>query len=259
VDVATAEQLHDDLLAAMPDGAKHDPAICPFCVEKAKDSTTSAIPPGSAGPGVTDSSDPQEHGGRTTPAMSDTTSANLTQEAHEALVQKAVREATEATDAVLKTKIDEIAELTKSVTTLTQERDDAKSDLTRVNGELDKAQVDLKAAQDEVASLKAEVAKRDEDAAHAETASKRAEQVKNLKLFNDDFVSERAGGWSLLTEDDWAARLEEWKAMKPTTPEGDPPKDDTAMSGSNGNLTKDPDKADDKKPVRPARAVLGLK
>lgn len=193
--------------------------------------------------------------------MSETTSANLTQEAHEALVQKAVKEATEQTDAVLKTKLDEIATLTESSTTLTQERDDAKSELTRVNGELDKAQVDLKAAQDEVASLTAEVAKRDEDAALAETASKRADQVKNLKLFKDDFVTERASAWASLSEDDWAARLEEWTAMKPTeTPSGDTTKTDTAMSGSNGNLTQDPpttDEAADKK--RPGRAVLGLK
>jgi chromosome segregation ATPase len=192
--------------------------------------------------------------------MSETTSANLTQEAHEALVQKAVKEATEQTDAVLKTKIDEIATLTESIKTLTEEKDDATSDLTRVNGELDKAQVDLKTAQDEVASLKAEVAKRDEDAALAETASKRAEQVKNLKLFTDDFVTERASTWASLSEDDWAARMEEWKAMKPAeTPSGDTTKADTAMSGSNGNLTKDPptDEAADKK--RPGRAVLGLK
>lgn len=253
--------MHDDLLANMPEGVRHDSDTCPFCVDKAAQSaTTSRIPPAeSGGPDVSGHKSQHEHTeGGTSKTMSD-----ISQETHDALLQKAVADAISTTEKALATKTEEAAELTGKVTKLEEELEAAKADNERLNKELDTSQVTLKAAQDEVASLKADIAKKDEEAEKAEIAQKRTEQVKNLGLFADEYVTEKAKAWAELSDESWSERLEEWAKLKPAG-SGDSTKDDTAsaMSGTSDGLTKDSgtDKASeetDKKPG-PRRAVLGL-
>lgn len=253
-------RLHDDLVASMPEGARHDSDICPFCVDKATQTatTTSRIPPASSGgPDVseTDQSQTNTEGG--TPQPMDT----ISKETHDALLQKAVADATSVTEKALETANENNKELTAKLEKLESDNASLKADNDRINGELDKAQVSLKTAQDEVASLKQDIAAKEEQAAKAELASKRGEQVKNLGLFDEKVISERASAWADLAEDDWAARVEEWQHLKPASTTTTSTKTDTAsaMSGTSEELTKEPatETASESKP--PARrAALGL-
>lgn len=257
VETAEAVELHNTLLASMPEGAKHDSDICPFCVDKAfnTDSTASGNPPGPAGPDVSgqDSQHEVEKGG-TSETMTD-----ISQEAHEALVKKAVEEAIAATEKALLTKTEEAATATSKVGELEDEVAKLKADNDRINGELDTAQVSLKTAQDEVETLKADIAAKDEAAAKTEIASKRSEQVKTLGLFTEEYIGEKAEAWAGLSDDAWTERLDEWAKLKPA---GETKTDTaSAMSGTTEQLTdgdKNTDTAAEEKKPTARRAILGL-
>lgn len=255
-----AVKLHDELLADMPDQARHDAETCPFCIDKSKlDSAqnaaaTSRIPPAAGGQDVSDSQVPTNTEGGTPKNMPDI--EQISKETHEALLTKAVNDAVAATEKALQTITAERDELKAQAETLTSEEATLTADNERLNKELDTAQVTLKAAKDEVAQLKADIAKKDEDATKAELASKRAEQVKNLKLFDEEYVQEKASSWADLDEAAWTERLQEWRQLKPT---GDSAGNNTdaasVLTGTTESLTKTP--APDKKtPAR--RAALGL-
>lgn len=175
----------------------------------------------------------------------------IAQETHDALLQKAVEDATSEAKA-------EIARLQEQVSSLTQERDTAQGRVTeleqaneQVNSELDQAQVQLRTVQEERDELKAEIAKRDEEGQFAELATQRAEQVRNLGLFPEDYIQEKARAWAEISEDDWAGRVEEWKQAKGgTTPSPELPDEQaSAMTGTTETNGK---------PVSARRAVLGL-
>ena len=112
MDTAVALKLHDDLLAAQPEGARHDSDICPLCVEKASQATASD-PSRFGGPDVSKSSTQSTEGGDN-PTMSD-----ISQEAHNALLKQAVAdavaEATKATESALATKTGEAADAAKRI------------------------------------------------------------------------------------------------------------------------------------------------
>ena len=179
----------------------------------------------------------------------------LSRETHEALLHKALTDAASATSADLNTAKDEIAQLKTENDQVKTELAELKVEHERVNGDLDKAQIDLKTATDEVASLKADVEAAAEKASKAELAAKRADQVKNLSLFGDEYIAEKASAWADLAEADWAERVEEWRNLKPATTAGET---DTAsaMSGTSEGLTKEP--ATESKPKSARRAALGL-
>lgn len=188
--------------------------------------------------------------------MSD--SASISTETHEALLAKAVADATAATEAALERKMTEAAELASAKTQLETEVATLKEDNSRLSRDLDKAQVDLKGATDEVASLKADIAAKDEQARLTSVASARTEQVKNLSLFPDDYIGEKASSWAQLSDDAWAERVDEWSKARPAAAAGETKTETaSAMTGTSGQLTKDVDVASDNKP--PARrSVLGL-
>lgn len=256
-----AVKLHDDLLAGMPEGARHDSDICPVCVDKATrvEPTTSRNPSRrKGGPDVSDSSQqsPDEHGGRDTKTMSE--NDMISKETHEALLEKALKDATSATEGALQRKTEEASQLKDENERLSTESTDLKAENERLNKELDDAQVSLKASKDEVARLEGEIETAKAEAARAEIASKRVEQVKNLGLFEDDYVAEKARAWADMSDEAWAERLDEWAKLKPAT-SGEPRKTDSAsaMSGTSEDLTKDhSDSASKKTPAR--RAALGL-
>jgi hypothetical protein len=90
-----------------------------------------------------------------------------------------------------------------------------KTENDRLNTELDSAQVKLTAATEEVSSLKKDISEKEEAAKVAEIASKRTDQVKNLKLFDDEFITtERAARWAAQTDEAWTEQLEEWKTAQ---------------------------------------------
>lgn len=256
-----AAQLHDELLAQKVDGARHDATLCPFCrsndtAGKSHASVPSGDEPSGAAP-ITN--DPTTEGGTHDMTASATETATLSKETHEALLAKAVTDATAATNAALERKTNELAELTTKHDTLNTEATGLRDEVARLNKELDTAQVDLKAARDEAASLKADNAAKDEAARVEKVKTTRVDQVKNLKLFPDEYVTEKAEAWAKLPDEDWTDRVDEWTKAKPATASTANAGADTAsaMTGTSGELTKDVDSAsEDTKPAR--RAVLGL-
>lgn len=267
METAEAIALHDQLLVSPPAGARHDRDICPICVDKATETAhpPSRIPPGSAGPDVSDiqnKSHTTTEGGTPEP-MSDNASTAISQETHQALLQKAVTDATAATDAALQTVTAERNELKTKLDAAEAESATLKADNARLNGDLDKAQVELKTATDKAAELEGDLAKEREDRAKADVASKRIEQVKNLNLFGDDYITdEKAQSWANLDEAAWTERLEEWSKLKPAeggTSTGGTADTASAMSGTTEKLTAggDADAASETKPSA-RRGVLGL-
>jgi hypothetical protein len=252
VELEQALKLHDDLLAAKPEEARHDSDICQFCVEKAS-GTSSENPPAVGRSDATDQTQPPRttEGGTTVP-MSD-----ITKETHEALLDKAVRDAVTTTETALAAKVEETAKLTTQVEELTTANAKLDEDNKRLNSELDAAQVAKKTAEDTAEALKKDLAAKDEAAAKAEIASKRTEQIRNLKLFPDEYIQERASSWAEISDEQWTERLDEWAKLKPAV-EGDKPAADaaSAMTGTTGGLTTAP--AGDGKPTNAKRAALGL-
>lgn len=261
METAVALKLHDDLLAAQPEGARHDSDICPLCADKAAQ-TTASDPSGSGRPDVSKSETTSTEGGDN-PTMSD-----ISQAAHEALlktaVAEAVAEATKTTEAALATKTSEADTSAARVTELETELATAKADNDRLNKDLDDAQVKLKAATDKVEELEKAAKEAADAAALQEVANKRAEQVKNLKLFPEEYVSEKASKWGALTDEAWGEQLEEWKQLKPASgSEAGTGATETAsaMTGTTEDLTKEQQDAaaagGSDKP-KPRRSVLGL-
>lgn len=255
VDAAAAMKMHDDLLASQPTGARHDSDICPLCVEKASASkATTSDPSGSGRPDV--SSQETEHTeGRTSQTMSD-----ISQEAHDALVAKAVKEAVTVTESALATKTTEATEAAAKVTALETEKAELAAEVERLNKDLDSAQVKLTSATEEVASLKDAATKAEAAAQIAEVASKRADQVKNLGLFDETYVSEKASKWAALDEASWTEQVEEWKQLKPATAAATNTDAASAMSGTTESLTKETstDVASETAKPKARRAALGL-
>ena len=179
----------------------------------------------------------------------------ISKDTHEALLAKAVSDAIAAVNtekAALETKV---SELTATTEGLTSEVAALKADNTRVSTELDTAQVSLKAATDEVASLKTDIASREEAAQRADIARARAEQVRNLGLFGEEYITEKASKWSEIDEAGWTDRLDEWKAAKGTAVDATSTTSTTtdtasAMTGTRGASTGGDSTA--------RRSVLGL-
>ena len=194
-------------------------------------------------------SDQEGEEGGTTP-VSDT----ITQETHEALLAKAVDDATRDARAEIATLTDKVAELTGQVEVAEARVVELEEANEQVNGELDQAQVQLKAATEERDQLKSDIARRDEQAQIDELARARAEQVRNLDLFPEEYVTEKAQSWAGVPEEDWADRIEEWKKAKgdgTAAPSSLPSDQASAMSGSS-------DETPATKKTSSRRAVLGL-
>lgn len=158
----------------------------------------------------------------------------ITQETHEALLDKALRDATASWEAEKADLINKVATLTEAVTAREEEVASLKTENERVNGELDTAQISLKAAQDETSQLREDIASAEEAKVKAELASKRAEQVRNLQLFPEDSITEKSARWAEMDEASWTERVTEWQAVKGQTPSPAPHTSDTAsaMTGS---------------------------
>lgn len=251
--------MHDQLLGSRPEGASHNAEICQFCVADKATQAEPTVPDPSRstrGPDVSDDN-PTTPEGRDTNPMTDTIST----ETHEALVKTKVADAVAATEAALATKTQEAASEKARADKAETELETVKADNAKINGELDTATLNLKAAQDKASQLEADLAAKDEASAKEKLATERASQVRNLKVFEDSYVDERASIWADVAEADWNARLDEWAKIRPASTEPANTDAASAMTGTTGDLTKEPEKgtdaaADSKPSAR--RAVLGL-
>lgn len=156
----------------------------------------------------------------------------ITKETHEALLQKAVDDAT----AQLR---EEKASIEAQLATTTTERDQAvkhadevETEVSRLEGELDTAQVKLKSAEDENASLKGDLSARDEALALKEKAGERAEEVRALGLFPEEHIVEKAERWAGYSDDEFAEVVADWKAARSTSKEEGSVETASRMSGS---------------------------
>ena len=132
--------------------------------------------------------------------MSDT--ENMSRETHEALLDKALREATADSSKQLDEAQAKLAGLESEKAGLEEANASLKTENAELSTKLDEAQVALKSAQDKVTELEGVIAKRDEAAKVAEIASARAEQVKKLGLFNEEYIAEKAQAWAGVSEED---------------------------------------------------------
>jgi len=255
--------MHDLLLENQPEGARHDSSICPVCADKAQADPSSRIPHGgNAGPDVSEANEntPSTEGGIPDP-MSDT----ISKETHDALLAKAVTDAT--ADAA--SKIDELTKANEKLTAdnaaLSSAKTTLESDNAELNKKLDAAEVEKNAAVEKASKAEQELEQTKADAAKADVASTRSTQVRNLKLFTDEQISERADRWAELSDEDWTDRLAEWAALKPSEAGETAPSDAaSALSGTTESLTTTDGTQDtaagkgDDKPPAARRAVLGL-
>jgi chromosome segregation ATPase len=241
-----AIELHDEALKLMPDGASHEESECTICVEKA------ALAEGGNNDEQSSSTEEAEEG-----IMSGTNTDTLSQETHDALLRTRVADATAALTA-------DNEALTEQVGSLISERDEAagkvsalEGEVARLNNELDTAQVELASASEKVTELESDIARRDEEAQLREVAQERAKQVRNLKLFADEAIDEKAERWAALSEEDWADRLEEWKGIQATNSgdqAGRVPAQETASTLT--GTSEGQEEAAEKQSAR--RRVLGL-
>ena len=147
----------------------------------------------------------------------DDTQETISKETHEALLDKAVRDATASLTTERDTLKAQVETLTTEKASLSEDFTAVKAENERLNGDLDTAQVSLKAATDEAAALKADIAAKDAEAEKATIASDRAAQVRNLGLFPEEYIADKASKWADVDEAAWTDRLDEWKALKGTS------------------------------------------
>lgn len=141
----------------------------------------------------------------------------ISTETHDALLDKAVRDAQAAWTTEKAALTASVSELTPKVESLTTENSSLKSENERLNGELDTAQVSLKTATDEVAQLRSDIAAAADKAARDEVANARIQQVKDLGLFTDEYIADKASKWADVDEDAWTERVEEWSKLRPAS------------------------------------------
>lgn len=188
------------------------------------------------------------------PEGGNTSMDTVTTEVHEALLAKAVDEA----KSVWAT---EKAELTVQVETLTQSATDKDAEIaslkevnTEVNGKLDTAEVALTAATEKATALEADIAAKDEEARLTALSTERAAQIRNLNLFPDELIDEKAARWAVLDELAWTERVEDWKAV--STASGSATTTPTETASAFTGTTDAPNGT--VKPGSARRAVLGL-
>ena len=198
---------------------------------------------------ASEQSSQDEEGGSTPVADNEKT---IAQETHEALLRKAVDDATEEARAEIAQLKEKVSDLSTTVETAEARVTELEQAHESTSAELDQAQVQLKTVTEENEQLKEDIASRDAEAEIAKVADERAEQVRNLGLFQEDYIKDKARVWAQVSEDDWSSRIEEWQQAKgDVVTTAAPQEQASAMSGASPAP-----KGGEKKSNR--RAVLGL-
>lgn len=210
--LAEAKQIHDALLAIVPEGESHDP--CDLCSVMSNETAAEESAP--AIRKEDNSMDPI-----------------YTQEQADSLVEAAVSKAKEAVAselaAALEPKDAEITEL--------------KTELADVQAKRDQDQVELAAAQAKATELEGEIARRDEEVAREARKSERLDKVTELKAFSEKYIEENVARFVAMDDEQFASFVEQVKDMATaivpaeTTSETVVP-EETAMKNEQGDLTK---------------------
>jgi uncharacterized protein (DUF3084 family) len=177
-----AKQVHDALLAMVPEGESHDP--CELC-------------------SVTSNETAAEESAPAIRKEDNSMDPIYTQEQADSLVEAAVTKANEvaaaALEAAMANKDAEMAEL--------------KTELADVQAKRDQDQVELAAAQTKVTELEGEIARRDEEVAKEARKSERLDAVAELKAFSEKYIEENTARWVDMTDEQFASFVEQTKDM----------------------------------------------
>lgn len=191
----TLKDIHDELLAKMPEGAEHQEAECAFCMSEV-------------------ASDPDNNGG----TMSDKT---FTEDEVKVAVTAAVAEAVKP----LQDKIasHEAASTEAEVDAkITAVREELEAQVAEIQLALDASTLDKEAAivaRDElVAFLDGEKAKADEEAETAKLRVERTAEVAKVASFPDDYIKANEERWSKMDDDAFVALLEDYKTFSANKP-----------------------------------------
>jgi DNA repair exonuclease SbcCD ATPase subunit len=200
--------IHDQLLADMPEGAEHDEATCPMCALEVEENTT----PGGSMPETFT----QEDLDAAVTAMSDTLQQRLKEleaQVQESEVGRAVAQATEAKDA-------EISQLQQRIDAAEASRTAAENKLN----EVEQFWVDAIATQQAASELDAR-------------KERRVTEAKQAGVFSDDYINENAERFAAMSDEDFSARLEEWRLIAAKTGESTPAPARTALAASASGQT----------------------
>ena len=180
-DVATSQEMHDKLLAEMPDGASHEEADCPFC------------------------NDVNSYGG------GDTMTKTYTEDELTTAVAAAVapiKEASEAKVAELESELEDLR-AAKADEETASEIDSLKAELEKAELRANEAEARIK----EITDYLAEQAELEEVASYLEAV--KAERLEVIKGFNfaEERVEANLDRWVAMSDDDFAALVEDYTAI----------------------------------------------
>lgn len=182
--------MHDRLLAQKPEGANHDPANCPFCAN----------------------SELEQSGG-------DHMTQTYSEEEVQSLVSKAVAEATKDLQdeiASLKQESEVDAKVAAAVAELEEK-------IKELQSSLDTAVLEAEAAKAEresvMAWLEEETQRAEREAEIAKLREERLAQVAEVASFPQDYLEHNAERWAAMSEEDFTAALEDYRAVSIKKPE----------------------------------------
>ncbi len=209
--------LHDRLLEAMPDGAVHVEGECPLCTVTAAETTATEG-------GVMPEQFTQADLDAAVSAATGSLQQRLTE--LEALAQDT--EVGKAVAAAVAEKEAAITELQTQLDAATAARTTAESKLTETETFWTEA-----------------IAAHEEALATAARREKRVEEAAQLGVFSSDYISEHADRFAAMSDDDFAARLEEWRLIAADRKTAVPPttamvasRTDQAPAGTQSKLSR---------------------
>ena len=185
----TIQELHDEMLKNMPEGASHDAEACPLCNPN---TTFNSIGGGD---------------------MKTYTEDEFTAAVHEAVAP--LQAEAEATVAALQAELDELkTEAAKS---------EVEGQIAEVQAELDKAEIRVAEAErayaDLVSYLEAEVAAAEQAALVEARREARRTAVKEASLLGDEYIDSKLDRWVAMDDESFEAMLEDWKTVSSSSRE----------------------------------------
>ena len=180
------KELHDLLMAEKPEGASHPADDCPYCKSDA---------------------DPKE---------AEEVSVSYTEEELKAKVDEAVSSATKELEAKVK-ELEEVRSASEVEAKLAEAKAEFETKVSEIQAQLDTAVLEAEKAKTEkeeiVAFLEAEGKKAEEAAALAARRDERLKQVAEVASFPEEYVEANADRWAGLDDEQFAALLEDYKAV----------------------------------------------
>lgn len=178
--------LHDQLLASKPEGAEHDEATCPLCAMETDESHDTN--PGGSMP--------------------------------ESFTQDDLDAAIAAATADLQKRLDELGaqvrdtEVGRAVAEAVAAKE---TEVSELQAQLDAAEAARTAAENKLNETEefwaAAIAAQEEAATVAARREQRVAEAKEASVLSDEYVEQNADRFAAMSDDDFGARLEEWRAI----------------------------------------------